>query len=1142
MKTIRFSWMAIMAAAFVLSCAKEENAPLTNDNNGDQPGAVTTKTVTISAKLSEAMTKVGFTPTYTGNKPTEMTLTWEAGDKIRVYNHENHYEYSDFVLASESVGQQIGLFIGTPISATSYDVEVINGDVTFATQTQPSDGVTSDLKYLASVSGIDDYSSINFTSFSSVLAITVKMPSTAIAAKVKSIDIKAYKSDGTTAAKFFSTGNTLNVTFDTIGDAGNDGILNFYATLPQGTKDIAAGTQLIVKVNAPGETHSVYTRFVELGSGLSFTANKLNTININAINSASYANANATEIGTASNPYLIGDKYQLSSLNLASGTTYIKLVDDIDMTGLADSWTSWNGVEPFDMAVNLDGNNKKISKMTKALFDDLNGTVNNLTIEDAIVSGGTNITGILANTVKTAASTLTNVDVVGTAASTPYSSTVSVTTGAAVGGLIGKVSQVSSPMLTATGCDVINTSVSGVDCVGGVFGHLHGGSIILNCSYSGAKVSGSGQYIGGFTGRTETYTITITECSVKNTTVTGSKDQDIRIGGFSGLIDGGTQAKGCIVGASDRKVIVNNSTNTADSKTLRIGGFSGLNYGTITSSDSNRSAAYAQITSANDKGQRLDIGGFVGYNVGMISYSDAVVDMSTLKGQYIGGFVGYDKKESSTRPGSIDNCTVSGSIKGNNYTGGFVAYLDSGTPTISNNTVLSGSTVSGQSSVGGFVGYLGTGSISNNTVETCTMTSNGANVGGFVGGMADGVLTENTTAAAVTSTGATNVLGGFVAYATAGTLTKCSSSGTVTKTTNNGNSIGGFAGMIEGATLSECYSTAGITINSVVSEMVGGFIGNVKPATGKTASIQNCYSEGSVNGKGRWTGGFIGYVYRAADNCGNVEIIKCHSSSTVTVAGYAYTAGFIGRTYMKTGSTLTISKCYSSGNVNSNSSTASPFIAEIGEATNCTISDCYCTGSMVTSSNQIRGGLIGVINGNANTSVSVLRCYASGVVMGSFRLGGLIGNLNNANGTVTDCAAWNSAVTAASVTQTNWSSGAIVGTAHPNCHISNTFRNPDMSLTAYCPPPASDWDQPDINGTTTPLYWNSQIAPFTWDYTTATSISAGSSNADAGRWAYHGKHSSTNRLSTLAFTAKASGGLGWSSEVWDFTGDLPTLK
>ena len=50
---------------------------------------------------------------------------------------------------------------------------------------------------------------------------------------------------------------------------------------------------------------------------------------------------------------------------------------------------------------------------------------------------------------------------------------------------------------------------------------------------------------------------------------------------------------------------------------------------------------------------------------------------------------------------------------------------------------------------------------------------------------------------------------------------------------------------------------------------------------------------------------------------------------------------------------------------------------------------------------------------------------------------------------------------------------------------------------------------------------------------TETSISG-----DNGRWAYHGKHvAAETTLSTLASTT-----LGWSTDVWDFSGALPVLK
>ena len=298
MKKIFNSVLSVAAVmALVLSCAREELAP-----KGGNEGP----TITINASIADLSTKVAFDPVYNGTngKPLSMTLTWSAGDKLRIFNHADRSQYSDFELEAGSVGQKEGTFTGTLVSASSYDVEIINGSFDYANQIQSSDGETSDLKYLASVSDVDDVADLYFTDFSSVLAITVQMPSTAIADVIESVDVTA-------SANIFNGGNTLSIAFDTPGDADADGVLHFFATLPQGDQAIPAGTTLLVKFNAPGATHDVYTRFITLGAK-TFTHNKLNTINISAKNSESFANTSTAEIGTESNPYLIGDKYRRS--------------------------------------------------------------------------------------------------------------------------------------------------------------------------------------------------------------------------------------------------------------------------------------------------------------------------------------------------------------------------------------------------------------------------------------------------------------------------------------------------------------------------------------------------------------------------------------------------------------------------------------------------------------------------------------------------------------------------------------------------------------------------------------------------------------------------------------------------------------
>ena len=493
--------------------------------------------------------------------------------------------------------------------------------------------------------------------------------------------------------------------------------------------------------------------------------------------------------------------------------------------------------------------------------------------------------------------------------------------------------------------------------------------------------------------------------------------------------------------------------------------------------------------------------------------------------------------------GTISNLTLDGCNVGSKR-GIFAEYCQGTGHTITKVDITNGALNTTSNNSGAMIGRINSGSSGKTTVTIIdcevsgTTVSGAGNTGGFLGSIeAKTVVTDCSTSAAVTGSGAS--VGGFVGNCTEANMTRCSATGAVVKNSANGNFVGGFAGSMEKCTLDGCFATGTVTTTAVTSEHVGGFIGNLKPATGALASIQNCYATGNVIGSGRWTGGFIGYIYRAADNCGNVEISKCHASGNVTVeASKNYVAGFIARSYMYTESHLSIEKCYATGNVSAAGSGASPFFGEIGEMTTCTINDCYATGN-VSGVNQQRGGLVAIVNGNAN-SATISRCYASGTIDGNFRLGGLISNINNTNCTVEDCAAWNGSVTATLYSyNTNWSSGTIVATAHPNCHLTNNFRKPGMSVTMWWAP-AADYDHPDVDGTTHPLVIRNNEEPYTYTEASVTSMGA------PYQFPYHGWHTAETRLSTLASAAKGAssgqGGLGWSSEVWDFTADLPTLK
>ena len=149
-KVILRAFLAIGAVLLAFSC---------NKANPDQNASIGGKPLTISATLSNALTKVAFTPGLNGSSKPMMSLTWESGDKLRVADHSDNSSYSDFTLESGAT-TNTATFTGTPVDATSYDVWVLHkGELYEApnVQTQASDGNTAHIEYFAQKNGSDRY-------------------------------------------------------------------------------------------------------------------------------------------------------------------------------------------------------------------------------------------------------------------------------------------------------------------------------------------------------------------------------------------------------------------------------------------------------------------------------------------------------------------------------------------------------------------------------------------------------------------------------------------------------------------------------------------------------------------------------------------------------------------------------------------------------------------------------------------------------------------------------------------------------------------------------------------------------------------------------------------------------------------------
>lgn len=761
------SIIAVLAAfAMVLSCSKVDE--LGNDSISGEEHVVTGELVTISAVLSDNMTKVSFTPEYDEDgKPQSLALAWEAGDKLRIYNHADKTKYEDFELTAESVGAKKGYFTGVLPVADSYDVEVINGDVDYAVQVQPADGVTTSLKYMATATDVADVTSLTFTDYSSVLAITAKLPE-GVAAVVGSVDITASEA-------IFNAGKTLTISLTEKGDAGTDGILHLFANLPQGNHAIAEGTTLLMHFNAPDTDHTVYTRYVELDES-AFTAGRLNTINVNASQSDKHAGLATCDGTTAEKAYLIGDKYQMQAMHdlmEADATTYFKMVDDVDLGGI--DWEPLNLVDPWSKGIYFDGADHTVSNFSSnaetydypSFAGILNGTVCNVTFDKANVQcagkkGGV-IAGYFGHKNKALKGHCINVVIKNSVVNSEAMAGVFAAQGDNVG--------------TLSDCSVIDTEITSTSArVGGFIGSLVQADKISGCTAENVTVSSDSYLVGGFAGN-------VAGGVFENCTVSGSvTSKSYKAGGFIGNMDGGTltncsaseveisagqYAGGLIGNVADGTLTDCSASGSVTSSSSHVGGLIGnMEAGTLTGCSANvvvTAASYytgglvgyattatladchatGKVVSNKDNYART--GGLVGeIHGGSVTGCSATGDVD-IKGAYAGGLIGVIDGTmtvstsyaaghvaqlnaqnyngvligwiTSASNAAISNCYTSGKVSGNNYCGGFTGFIE-GKTIITNcysNSIIEG----GKWSASVFSGNV-------NPVENLTLT-------GFIG-------------------------------------------------------------------------------------------------------------------------------------------------------------------------------------------------------------------------------------------------------------------------------------------------------------------------------------------------------------------------------------------------------------------------
>lgn len=402
-----------------------------------------------------------------------------------------------------------------------------------------------------------------------------------------------------------------------------------------------------------------------------------------------------------------------------------------------------------------------------------------------------------------------------------------------------------------------------------------------------------------------------------------------------------------------------------------------------------------------------------------------------------------------------------------------------------NGKTIKGLTVTSDVPYPSFAGVL-YGSIKDVTFEGAVIEGNANNAGvvaGYIGtsgkvGNCSGVTVKDATVS-----GSGSNVGGFAGVVGAnGTISDCHVTGTtVSQTaTATGKTAAGFAGNISAAAkFSGCTVKADVSNPS--SYYTAGFIGQIGSAV--AVSFENCaYLGGNITAGRNSTGNspVAGFIGRLAKNT-NASFTNCYvDGAIITATKSGRVGGFVGDAGDKNNM---FTNCHVSNSTLSGAQHLGGFVGTYASA-----SKCYVETTTLNSNNANTGGFAGYPENSVFSD-----CYvASSVTVngGSFNaVGGFMG-ICKAGATITTC------FTAASVSGTGTGVGAFIG-------------NVDAA-------PAS---------ITKCIGWNATLE-FYGAVKSGVSTEKIASN-------YAGTEGSISSQATT---------LGWSTDIWDLSGDTPKFK
>lgn len=375
----------------------------------------------------------------------------------------------------------------------------------------------------------------------------------------------------------------------------------------------------------------------------------------------------------------------------------------------------------------------------------------------------------------------------------------------------------------------LNFNFTSPNCTTGAFGMLCNelNGTLINCTNNSPDailtINSNTTCVGGFSGRNSN-SAKIINCT-NNSCLTISTKTAVRLGGFLGEANNIIE----ISNSTNNGDLTLNLTATTSSASLYAGGFVG--YGCYKSTSNTQttynfqklnSTGKISIQSSNTNSTYCRLGGIIGgvtnNTITKISESTSSATLSATNstnsssGNHLGGIIGYiHGSENNFASLEIENCFTSSSITSNN-------------------------TSSGQSVVGGLVGFSyikGTSSSIINPEATVKISNSYSNL--------NIIANDNKTTV-------TSIIGGLIGQSAKTTILNSFSQSHITSLSQSGKYMGGLIGCYYNnstptfsPTISNTISNTSFSYKSSSSAYCGGLIGYLNgSSTSLSSSISDC--------------------------------------------------------------------------------------------------------------------------------------------------------------------------------------------------------------------------------------------------------------------------------------------------------------